>query len=304
MPSPSLKPFPIPLVAGPGSQEDEAPGYLPMPQGMSTYQPPPLPEPEALAAHRGCVRVLEEALAALRALAGAALPGAPTRTIDLAGLDPADRRLLNQVLGEGEVAAQVLTVPGGAAADARVRVQESVFAGVWRVLHLDADGLVRGDRLEVGAVPQPLLDAAVEDGIRPAPVTEPAPEGVMNAPSLLAELAERRRLWKPGDAPHVINLTLLPLSAGDSEHLTRQIGEGRVLILSRGYGNCRIVDTRWPRTWRVTYFNSTDMIILDTLEVCRVPEVACASLEDLEDSAERVAEVLEWVQDEERSRRG
>jgi hydrogenase-1 operon protein HyaF len=298
----STKPFPIPVIAalGPGSQmEDEALDFLPMPQAMSTYQPPPLPEPETIAAHRGCVAVLEEALAALRTLAGAGLASAPTKVIDLGGLDDDDRKLLNQVLGEGEVAAQVFGAPGGAvsgqAGGARVRVQESVFAGLWRVLHFDAEGRAQRDRLEVGAVPQPLLDAAVEDGIRPARVVEPAPEGVMNAPSLLAELAEQRRLWKLGDAPHVINLTLLPLSAGDSEHLTRQIGEGRVLILSRGYGNCRITSTHWPRTWRVTYFNSTDMVILDTLEVCRVPEVACASLEDLEDSAERVAEVLEWV---------
>jgi hydrogenase-1 operon protein HyaF len=179
---------------------------------------------------------------------------------------------------------------------ASVRVQESVFAGLWRVLHLDAEGRVVRDRLEVGAVPQPLLDAAVEDGIRPAAPAQPVPEGVMNAPSLLAELDEQRRLWKLGDAPHVINLTLLPLTTGDSEYLTRRIGEGRVLILSRGYGNCRITNTHIPRTWRVTYFNSTDIVILDTLEVCRVPEVACASLEDLEDSAERVAEVLDWVE--------
>ena len=75
-----------------------------------------------------------------------------------------------------------------------------------------------------------------------------------------------------------------------------QIGAGRVLILSRGYGNCRIVDTRLLNTWRVTYFNSSDIIILDTLEVCRVPDVACAAAEDLEDSAERLAEVLQWVQ--------
>ena len=84
--------------------------------------------------------------------------------------------------------------------------------------------------------------------------------------------------------------------AGDSAHLEAQLGAGRVLILSRGYGNCRITNTRLAHTWRVTYFNSTDIIILDTLEVCRVPEVGCAAAEDLEDSAERLAEVLDWVQ--------
>jgi rubredoxin len=80
-----------------------------------------------------------------------------------------------------------------------------------------------------------------------------------------------------GREPHVINLSLLPLSAGDIAHLDSQLGAGRVLILSRGYGNCRITNTRLAHTWRVTYFNSTDIIILDTLEVCRVPEVACAA---------------------------
>jgi hydrogenase-1 operon protein HyaF len=38
------------------------------------------------------------------------------------------------------------------------------------------------------------------------------------------------------------------------------------------------------------------MIILDTLEVGEVPEVACAAPQDLEDSAERLHEVLQWVE--------
>ena len=38
------------------------------------------------------------------------------------------------------------------------------------------------------------------------------------------------------------------------------------------------------------------MIILDTLEVGGVPEVACAAREDLEDSAQRLTEVLQWVE--------
>ncbi|MBL8343919.1 MAG: hydrogenase expression/formation protein [Rubrivivax sp.] len=312
-------PFPIPVVSalGPGSQPEEEEGLdiLPMPQGMSTYRAPQLPEPEALAAHPGSVRALQQVLDALHALVAGGTAAVPTRVVELDTLDTEDRRLLNQVLGEGEVAAQVLGTPGVAQVapaapqaapnpaapktDARVRVQESVFAGVWRVLHLGPAGEVVRDRLEVGALPQPLLDAAVDDGVRPArarTADEPPPADVMNAPSLLAELDEQRRQWKPGDAPHVVNLTLLPLTDGDSQHLTREVGEGRVVILSRGYGNCRITSTRLPRTWRVTYFNSTDRIILDTLEISRVPEVACASLEDLEDSAERVAEVLHWVQ--------
>jgi hydrogenase-1 operon protein HyaF len=281
-----MKPFPIPVVStlGPGSHDDDAPDYLPMPQGMSTYHPPPLPEPEELVAHQGCVAVLRQALAALRrpdAIAG-------TQVIDLAGLSDADRALLNQVLGEGEVAAQVVDAHA-------VRAQESVFAGVWRVVYVEGGHTVR-DTLEIGAMPQALIDAALLDA-RKDPF-EPAPDGVMNAPALLSELWDQSRRWSShaGREPHVMNLSLLPLSAGDSMHLDSQLGAGRVLILSRGYGNCRITNTRLAHTWRVTYFNSTDIIILDTLEVCRVPEVGCAAAEDLEDSAERLAEVLDWVQ--------
>lgn len=304
MHTPSMnRPFPIPRVAvagrGPRPEDQEGFDDLPVPQGLATCRPQPLPEPAALAAQPGCIRALREALAALKALHAAGLAVAPTKVVDLGELTDDDRRLLEQVLGEGEVAAQVRAAfpeSGMAANRPRVRVQESVFAGVWRVLHLDAEGQVVRDRLEVGAVPQPLLDAAVEDGIRPAQPAVVVPEGAMNAPSLLAELEAQRRRWKPGDAPHVINLTLWPLTPADSEFLTQQVGEGRVVICSRGFGNCRITTTRLPRTWRVTYFNSTDIDILDTLEVCRVPEMACASLEDLEDSAERLAEVLDWVE--------
>jgi hydrogenase-1 operon protein HyaF len=43
--------------------------------------------------------------------------------------------------------------------------------------------------------------------------------------------------------------------------------------------------------WRVRYFNSMDTLILDTIEVTGVPEVACAAREDVADSAERLGEI-------------
>jgi hydrogenase-1 operon protein HyaF len=281
------KSFPIPVIAfGPGSQlEDEGLAYLPMPSGMATFNPPSLPGPECFSQHEACVEVLQQALDALQR------DGAmeQTQRIALGHLNEAERSLLNQVLGEGEVAAQVI------GADA-VQVQESVFAGVWRVLTTQS-GQVVDDSLEVGSVPQVLVDRAREDGFAPRTPRPELPEGVMNAPSLLAEIDDQQRRWQPGKPAHVINLSLLPLTHEDSMHLDSVIGAGRVLVLSRGYGNCRITNTRVPRTWRVTYFNSTDIVILDTLEICRIPEVACAAAEDLADSAERLAEVLAWVRD-------
>lgn len=283
----SPRPFPIPVVPssamGPGSQPDDEPiDFMPMPTGMTTFQQPVLPEAEAFAGRSGALRALHTAQAAL----GAWLQGAPVAPIELGALDDADRRLLNQVLGEGEVAAQVLGADG-------IQAQESVFAGVWRVLGLEGGQVVR-DTLEIG--PFPAAVAAASGGGLVPPLPPLLPEGVMNAPAILSELRDRARAWQPGQPQHVMNLTLLPLTPADSVLLEEQLGAGRVVVLSRGYGNCRVVDTGCARVWRVTYFNSQDMIILDTLEVGGVPEVALAAREDLEGSAERLHEVLQWVE--------
>lgn len=288
-PLPDARPFPIPVVAaiGPGSQtEDETLDYITMPRGMSTYQAPCLPEPEALAGHQPAVQALGRVLQALRAARAGVWP-AP---ISLAGLGVADLNLVNQVLGEGEVSAQVLPEAGYG----QVQVQESVFAGVWRVLQIAADGQVH-DSIEVAGIPAALLQAARQDATGPAIPALPVPPGAMNAPSLLVELADQRQRWCPGAPPHVLNLTLLPLSPDDVGYLDHHLGTGRVLILSRGYGNCRITSTRVPNTWRVVYYNSQDQVILNSVEVTAMPEVACAAPEDLADSAQRLDEVLQWV---------
>jgi hydrogenase-1 operon protein HyaF len=48
--------------------------------------------------------------------------------------------------------------------------------------------------------------------------------------------------------------------------------------------------------WWVKYYNSEDALILNSIEIVDVPEVACAAVEDLADSAERLAEILEVYQ--------
>lgn len=290
-----IKPFPIPVVAlGPGSQsgdEDESLNYIAMPQGMSTFRAPPLPEPEELAGHAGAVSTLHEVLARLQAV----LRGEAVAPVRLDGLSAADLALINQVLGEGEVSAQVLSEPGRAPSAPRAQIQESVFAGVWRVIERCDDGRVL-DTIEVGAVPALLHRIAAED-TRPVP-PEPAvlPPNVLNAGSILVELAAHRQHWRAGDAPQVVNLTLLPVTLEDIAWIDHQLGTGRIVILSRGYGNCRITNACAAHTWRVVYYNSQDTVILNSVEVCGLPEVACAAPEDLADSAERLVEVLQWVE--------
>jgi len=294
----NTKPFPIPLVAalvGPGSQEeDETLDYMTMPSGMDTYRPPVLPEPEAIGAHGGALRVLHAALAALQA----AVRGEAAGPVSLAGLAAADLQLVGQVLGEGEVSAQVLARPelrSFGHTDVRLHAQESVFAGVWRVIHTADDGSVH-DCIEVGPVPAALGAAAEEDARMARGMRHPVPPEAVNVPALLTELADAGARWQPLAAAHVVNLTLLPLTPEDIGVIDHQLGTGRVAILSRGYGNCRITNCCVARTWRVVYYNSQDAVILNSIEVTGLPEVACAAHEDLVDSAERLAEALQWMQ--------
>jgi hydrogenase-1 operon protein HyaF len=86
------------------------------------------------------------------------------------------------------------------------------------------------------------------------------------------------------------------MSPADIGFLDHHLGTGRVTILSRGYGNCRITNTLHAHGWRVVYYNAQDAVILNTVELVDLPAVAQAAPEDIADSHERLAEVLAWVE--------
>lgn len=262
-----------PVGFGPGSQPTEGDGhelnYVPMPSGMRTFSPH-VPYLEDAGEAAGAVRFLQ----GLAEAAGGWTPASGGLHFELDGVDARSRAIVADTLGEGEVAIVI-------AGPARVDVQESVFAGVWRVA---AQGR---EHIEIGAVP-----AAIK---RAPAVARPAPEmpgpGVVNAPAILTELLDHARNRASGAGQHVINLTLLPHTPEDLAYLDHALGSGGVTVLSRGYGNCRVERTAWPDIWRVRYFNSQDVLILDTIEITDVPEVVQAAPEDIADSAERLAEV-------------
>jgi hydrogenase-1 operon protein HyaF len=278
-------PFVMPPTGfGPGSQpldqEDEALEYMPLPQDMRTYSPR-IPEVEALGDAD-----LSPALALLARVAAAAesasASGQPQR-FDLAGIDDANRALIAETLGSGEVSAKVRAIPA-------IAVQESVFAGIWSLRSATAD------LIEVAGIPACVTEDAFAPQRGGLGNDTPRAGGVVNAPPLMVELAEKSEAYTQGADLHVINLSLLPHTEEDLAWLDRAVGEGAVTILSRGYGNCRITATALPHVWRVQFFNSQDILILDTFEVTDVPEVACAAHDDLADSAKRLTQVLEAIQ--------
>ena len=285
-----MKAFPIPVVAlGPGTQtEDESLDYLPMPKDMDTYRPPMLPEPEEIAG-RARTRAV---LACVLEMLDAAAQGGPGGLVSLLDLPAEDRQLINQVMGEGEASAIVGT--DGSAL--QVRIQESVFAGVWRLMTFNGDALV-DDAIEIGPIPALLRAVAEEDSESLyRPWQGPLPPNVQNAPLLVDEIRDQVARWQTGQAPHVVNLTLLPVTPEDIGYLDHQLGTGRVLLLSRGYGNCRISNTRLPHCWRVVYYNSMDKVILNTVEVVDMPEVAMAAPEDLGDAHDRLRDVFAYLE--------
>ena len=278
----TLRPFPISVVAmGPGSQGDEAPAYLPMPQ-MQTFAAPSLPDdvaPEAVAAASALLGNLLARLEKFGFTGGVEL--------DLLAQPPAVREVINQSLGFGEVSA-FTTAPR------HWRVQETAFAGLWRVLEVADDGRFLVDRLETGPIP-PVLGAAMRQTAAPDLPAPAYPDGCMNAPPLVEEIRLQAAAWQPGEAAHVINLTLLPVSDADLDTLYGWLGHREVSILSRGYGNCRITSTRLHNVWWVQYFNSMDTLILNSIEIVDMPEVALAADEDFADSLERLREYLDML---------
>jgi hydrogenase-1 operon protein HyaF len=132
-----------------------------------------------------------------------------------------------------------------------------------------------------------MMDEAVFTGGRGALLPCAFPDGVMNAPALLHELFAKSAAFSAGSV-EVVNLTLLPLSPEDNALLVETLGLAGLSILSRGYGDCRISLTRLPHVWWVQYFNSSEQLILNTLEITDLPQVALAAREDLEDTLERL----------------
>jgi hydrogenase-1 operon protein HyaF len=93
----------------------------------------------------------------------------------------------------------------------------------------------------------------------------------------------------------VINLTLFPLTPDDHDVLERALPVGPVAIMSRGFGNCRVTSTASRDVWRVQYFNNMNTLMLNTIEIVDMPEVALAAVEDLEDTRVRLADLVAWM---------
>ncbi len=273
-------------VVGPGSQPADTDGaemtFMDMPSGMTTFEAPMIPEYDQVEGLDPAINMTEDMLTALKSYK----VGDKANVIELGHLDEKNRDFYNQLLGDGEVSVQCN-------GDINAKIQESVLAGVWRVQYFDDKQNIIRDTMEVANIPGVVNEMTFHNAAESLDVSKlEIPDDVYNAAPLLVEISDKLPEYIPGNEAHIINLSLLPHTEEDIKYLSDSLGIGPVIILSRGYGNCRISSTQTKNVWWVQYFNSQDTLILNTLEINQVPEVACASQEDIEDSAERLNEIL------------
>ncbi len=253
---------------------------LDLPQGLRAKAKPVIPT------LTGSAAPLAELLHGLCGALKAYRSDLPAERFDLTRLSAENIRLLDQMLGDGEVS-MVLSGP------VEVQVQETVLTGVWRLRATDRSGKVVGEVLEVSAVPTEMREAAsMTRAVVELPPLEAAMD-TMNAMPLLAEVKHRAESWRPGDPNHVISFSLLPVTEGDMALIKRTLGLGPVQAVSGGYGTARVVATACRNVWSVQFLNARDAVVLDTLEIGDVPAAIRAADEDFADSAERLAEILE-----------
>jgi len=287
-----MRPFPIPIRAA-ADAEGEPLVVMPMPHEIATFEMPRAPEPGPGRDVAGAGAVLADFVARLDLWSDAAMVDAAAPAVELIDLPPEALRVLNEALGEGEVSVIVDDGPHS------VRIQETVFAGVWREQRVAADGSLRSDILRAAPIPPVVLEraaAAASPALRSVTDAQGAwPDGAMNLPPLLHELQEAIDHSGPGVPAHVLNLTLLPLSSADNAALDAVLDGGSVAMLSRGFGNCRISSTAARGVWRVQYFNTMQTLILNTIEVVDVPAVALAAPEDLAETRSRLASLVRWM---------
>ena len=200
---------------------------------------------------------------------------------DVGDLDAEERAGLQDWLGVGDVTLRL----GG---EPHYRIQESCLAGLWWVggaeTKMPFDGYI-----EVGPYPGVMGRCADVNGDAPAmPARADVPADLMNAPHVWSEILAAVGAFATTGAPHVINLDLLPFTAGDRAWLDQCLGEGAVSAQSGGYGFCRVVNTRIRHVWRVRHYNASGHLILNSLEVTNCPSAICATPEDIADSKARI----------------
>ena len=114
-----------------------------------------------------------------------------------------------------------------------------------------------------------------------------------NARALLNELAGLLEAWVARGEPASIDLRSLPLTAGDYDELRAALGAGVVTARVDAFGPSDVCETQYPGVWWVTHRNEAKDTVAELIEVCEVPAILRAPIEDAGVGLERLRIALQ-----------
>ena len=131
-------------IFGKGSQPPEEDGatleYLSLPQAMNIYEMPRISMSVSTKALQPAKALLQRLMSNLEEF----VQDRASKPLPLSDLDAENLRFIGELLGEGEVSIVYSGVR-------KLRIQESILAGVWRLQQLNEDGRIVEEWLEVGS---------------------------------------------------------------------------------------------------------------------------------------------------------
>ena len=101
------------------------------------------------------------------------------------------------------------------------------------------------------------------------------------AQALLAEIREHLEALVDSGRTASIDLRSLPMTPGDLDELSAVLGTGAIDASVNALGRSEVRETRYAGVWWVRHFNEADEPMLELIEICRVPALLLAPIEDI-----------------------
>ncbi len=109
-----------------------------------------------------------------------------------------------------------------------------------------------------------------------------------NAVAVLREVAGYLTELAEGGGGGIIDLAAMPLSPADKAWLATQLGEGEVTVTLSLDGPSDVRETGFAGVWWLLHRNPEGVVTGEFIEVCRVPELVMAPLDDIISGSERL----------------
>jgi len=103
--------------------------------------------------------------------------------------------------------------------------------------------------------------------------------------AVLSELVSLLERLATGEAPAVIDLRSLPMSAKDRAALQRTLGEGEVQATLNAEGLSTIRETKVPGVWWVEHRDRDGELIAELIEVTRMPQILMSATDEIASGA-------------------